>query len=155
MPEQLELWDLWYPRAAATGLAFARGKLQTTNVLLVHAPPPMLTVEVRSNDGTRLAFSEDLPQTADRPMARLIRRGEKIIREDNWPTSADIGQLVILPGGEVGRLVQWWNASDGSEWRWLVEFYNHREARLSGAGRSELYTCIEQAVHGGFSRSLH
>ncbi len=34
--------------------------------------------------------------------------------------------MVILPGREVGQLLQWWNAEDGSEWRWQVEFYNHR-----------------------------
>jgi hypothetical protein len=32
---------------------------------------------------------------------------------------------VILPGGEVGTLIRWWNTEDGSEWRWQVEFYNH------------------------------
>jgi hypothetical protein len=126
MAQRLELWDLWYPQAAATGIAFARGRLEATDVLLVHAAPPMLTVEVRSDDGERLAFSTDLPQTADRPIARLTRRGAAIVREDLWPTSTDIGQLVIPPGGEVGRLSQWWNADDGSEWRWQVEFYNHR-----------------------------
>jgi hypothetical protein len=126
MAQRLELWDLWYPQAAATGIAFARGRLKATDVLLVHAAPPMLTVEVRSDNGERLAFSADLPQTADRPIARLTRRGAAIVREDLWPTSTDIGQLVILPGGEVGRLSQWWNADDGSEWRWQVEFYNHR-----------------------------
>ena len=26
----------------------------------------------------------------------------------------------------VGRIVAWWNADDGSEWRWQVELYNHR-----------------------------
>jgi hypothetical protein len=58
-------------------------------------------------------------------MTRLTRRGEQIEREDRWPTEADLGALVILPGGEVGRLTRWWNADDGSEWRWQVEFYNH------------------------------
>ncbi len=38
----------------------------------------------------------------------------------------DLGSLVILPGGEVGTLVEWWNAPDGSEWRWRLEFYNRR-----------------------------
>jgi hypothetical protein len=33
---------------------------------------------------------------------------------------------VVLPGGEVGILLAWWNAEDGSEWRWQVEFYNQR-----------------------------
>jgi hypothetical protein len=59
-------------------------------------------------------------------MARLTVQGEQITRADLWPTRADIGRLVILPGGEVGKLVSWWNAEDGSEWRWQVEFYNHR-----------------------------
>ena len=42
------------------------------------------------------------------------------------PTSNDLGSLIILPGGEVGTLLEWWNAEDGTEWRWRVEFYNHR-----------------------------
>jgi hypothetical protein len=56
----------------------------------------------------------------------LTLDGEHITREDLWPTQNNIGQLVILPGGEVGKLISWWNADDGSEWRWQVEFYNHR-----------------------------
>ena len=123
---ELQLWDLWYPQAAATGVPFARGRLGATNVLWVHAAPPVLTVEVRNESGKRLAYAKDLPQTADRPMARLTISGEQITREDLWPTQNDIGQLVILPGGEVGKLISWWNAEDGSEWRWQVEFYNHR-----------------------------
>ena len=123
---ELQIWDLWYPQAGATGVAFARGRLDATKVLLVHAPPPMLTVEVRSEGGKRLAYAQDLAQTADRPIARLALEGEQITREDLWPTQTDIGQLVILPGGEVGQLLSWWNAEDGSEWRWQVEFYNHR-----------------------------
>ena len=123
---ELQIWDLWYPQAAATGVPFARGRLDATNILWVHAAPPMLTIEVRSDDGTRLAFAQDLPQTADRPMARLTRQEQAITREDLWPTQQDIGSLVILPGGEVGQLIRWWNAEDGSEWRWQVEFYNHR-----------------------------
>jgi hypothetical protein len=59
-------------------------------------------------------------------MAVLTRHGDQVTREDRWLTQADIGRLVLLPGGEVGVLVQWWNAKDGSEWRWQVEFYNHR-----------------------------
>ena len=65
-------------------------------------------------------------QTADRPIARLTRDGETISREDLWPSQEAVGQLVILPGGEVGKLLSWWNAEDGSEWRWQVEFYNHK-----------------------------
>lgn len=122
----VQIWDLWYPKAAATGVAFARGRLDATDVLLVHAPPPELTVEVRDDDGARIAFSKDLESTDDTPMARLSRDGAEITREDIWPADGDIGRPVILPGGEVGILTMWWNADDHSEWRWQVEYYNHR-----------------------------
>jgi hypothetical protein len=123
---QIQIWDLWYPKAAATGVPFARGRLDETDILWVHDAPPVLTVEVRSENGERIAYAKDIEQTADRPMARLTIQGENITREDQWPTESDIGQLVILPGGEVGTLISWWNAEDGSQWRWQVEFYNHR-----------------------------
>jgi hypothetical protein len=125
MPD-IEIWDLWYPDAASQGLSFARGRLDHTDVLLVHAAPDPLRVEVRDAAGTLLAIGERLAQTADRPMARLVREGFRITRVDLWPEEQDIGRPVILPGGEVGILQSWWNAPDGQEWRWRVEFYNHR-----------------------------
>jgi hypothetical protein len=107
-------------------LPFARGRLDATNILLVHAAPEVLDVDVSSDRGERLASARGLPRTADRPIARLTRQGAEIAREDLWPTSQDIDQPVILPGGEVGILRNWWNADDGSEWRWTIELYNHR-----------------------------
>lgn len=123
---QAEIWDLWFPDAAAQGLPFARGRLDSTDVLLVHAAPESLRVEVRDDDGLRLAFADGLTRTADRPIARLSRSGGAITRLDLWPDDDDIGRPVILPGGEVGILKSWWNAADGSEWRWTVELYNAR-----------------------------
>jgi hypothetical protein len=70
---QLQVWDLWYPQAGATGVPFARGRLDATQVLLVHAAPP-----------TRWWKCQDL-----------------------WSTLEDIGRMVILPGGEVGQLLNW------------------------------------------------
>ena len=121
-----EVWDLWYPDAAAQGLPFARGRLDETDVVLVHAAPEVLRVEVRSDSGQRYAAGDELRRTAERPMARLRRTGDDIVREDVWPDERDLGRPVILPGGEIGILKSWWNAEDGSEWRWQVEFYNHR-----------------------------
>jgi hypothetical protein len=121
-----QIWDLWYPDAAAQGMAFARGRLDGVDVLLVHAAPATLDVAVRNDDGRLTAQGKGLRRTAERPMARLVIRGERVEREDLWPSEEDIGRPVILPGGEVGILLQWWNADDGSEWRWRVEFYNHR-----------------------------
>jgi hypothetical protein len=125
-PKDHQIWDLWYPDAAAHGLPFARGRLTATNVLLVHAAPEILDVAVRGDDGQVLAQGRGLARTDERPIARLAVREGQVAREDLWPTDDDIGRPVILPGGEVGILLSWWNAADGSSWRWQVEFYNHR-----------------------------
>jgi hypothetical protein len=100
--------------------------LVATDALLVHAAPDKLRVEVRTSNGKLVAFGDQLGRTADLPMARLVRHGESISRVDLWPEDEDIGRPVILPGGEVGILKSWWNAADGQEWRWQIEFYNHR-----------------------------
>jgi hypothetical protein len=52
---EAQTWDLWYPNAAARGLPFARGRLDATDVLLVHAAPDTLDVDVRSDAGDPLA----------------------------------------------------------------------------------------------------
>src|SRR5688500_4046748 len=122
----IQTWELYYPEAAATGLPFARGRLDQTEVLWVHAAPPTLSVTVRDGEDQVVARDQQLKRTGQRyPMTRLSRHGTEIRREDRWPNQADLGALVILPGGEVGQLIAWWNADDGSEWRWQVEFYNH------------------------------
>jgi hypothetical protein len=121
-----EIWELWYPKAAAAGLSFSRSLIDGADTLLVHAAPPHLTVMVRDDEGTLLAKGSDLEATADTPMARLTRQGNKVHREDIWPSHNDIDKIVLLPGGEAGILTEWWNADDQSEWRWRVEFYNQR-----------------------------
>lgn len=122
----METWQLWYPGAAADGLLVARGKCDSTEVMWLHAAPDTLRVEVIDDQGRRVAFGDQLEATDDRPMTRLQRKGDQIVREDRWPTEADHGALVILPGGEIGKLTAWWNADDEQSWRWSVEFYNHR-----------------------------
>ncbi|MGH2534880.1 MAG: hypothetical protein ACRDJW_21680 [Thermomicrobiales bacterium] len=68
-----------------------------------------------------------MPSSTNASKARGDRawRGA-ITRADLWPDESDVGQPVILPGGEIGILLSWWNAADGSEWRWRIELYNHR-----------------------------
>jgi hypothetical protein len=129
MPDkQLELWDVWYPFAAATGIAFARGRVDPTNVMWLHSAPEAITVEIRSDDGQLLARGKDLKRSTNEglPMTKLTRVGDQVIREDQWPNEKAIGQAALLPGGEVGMLKSWWHASDHSEWRWQIELYNHR-----------------------------
>jgi hypothetical protein len=122
-----QTWELWYPAAAATGMEFARGRIDPTEVLWVHAAPERLAVTVREGDDRVIARGEDLNREDHYlPMTRLTLEGDAVRREDRWPTDADLGSLVILPGGEVGVLTAWWNAPDGSAWRWSVELSNRR-----------------------------
>jgi hypothetical protein len=125
--ETLQTWELWYPDAAATGLPFARGRIDPTDVLWVHAAPRRLAVTVRTGDDRVVARGEPLERQGPHlPTTRLWLEGAEVRREDRWPTEEDLGSLIILPGGEVGTLLAWWNAPDGSEWRWRIELYNHR-----------------------------
>jgi hypothetical protein len=120
-------WELYYPEAAATGLPLARARIAPADVVWVHAAPPVLAATLREDDDRVIARGEPLARVGPYvPMTRLVRRGDAIVREDRWPTDADLGGVVILPGGEAGILKRWWNASDGSEWRWTVEFANRR-----------------------------
>jgi hypothetical protein len=123
----VQTWELWYPAAAATGMEFARGRIDPTSVLWVHAAPERLAVTVREGDDRVIARGEDLRREGQYlPMTRLTLEGDEVRREDRWPAEADLGSLVILPGGEVGVLTAWWNEPDGSAWRWSVEFSNRR-----------------------------
>ena len=124
--KEQQIWDLWIADVGATGISFARGRLDPTDVLLVHAAPQKLDVEVRNSEGMVIARGENLSRTAETPMARLRRQGDKITREDIWPTGADYGIRVIVAGGEVGTLQKWWNDAEQQQWRWSLEFYNHR-----------------------------
>ena len=122
----IETWDLWIPGVGAQGAPFARGRMDATQVALVHAAPDSLDVDVYDDDGRLLARGRGLARTASTPMLQLRVRDDIVDREDLWPSSVDHGSPVILMGGEIGMLQMWWNATDEQEWRWSVEFYNHR-----------------------------
>lgn len=122
----LQYWEVWYPEAAATGTLIGRGQIDPTDKIIFHAAPAVVTVEVSDEDGHRVAYGKNLQKTTESPMCLLKREGDRVVREDFWPTEADYGTVVLLPGGEAGVLQSWWNAPDQKEWRWQVEFYNSR-----------------------------
>jgi hypothetical protein len=122
----VHVWSLRYPFAAATGVEFARGRLDPTTVLLAHAAPEALTVEVYENGSKLVAIGQDLVRKGEAtPITRLTMDDERVRREDIWPDEDDIGRPVILPGGEVGILTEWSNAPDHTSWEWSVRFSNH------------------------------
>jgi len=124
------VWELRNPGGGALGLEFARGTSAPTDVLLVHAAPSRLNVEVRTWEGQLVAVGRNLRHEEVAPMSKLTISGDKVARENVWPTEDDVGQPVILPGGEVGILKAWWNDEVGQEWRWSVEFANRARKPL-------------------------
>lgn len=123
----IQTWEAWYPDAAATGLLVARARIDPATAVWLHAAPKRLAVTVRDGDDRTIAGADGLVREGGYlPMTRLAIDGHTLTREDRWPTDADLGSVVILPGGEAGTLQAWWNAEDGSEWRWSVEFRNAR-----------------------------
>lgn len=121
---KLHYWEIWYPKAAANGLLFARGRCDPTDRMIVHAAADFLTVEVYDDERKLIAKGVDLERTLQSPMCLLRIEGDRVTREDIWPTEADAGALVLLPGGEVCVMTKWWSADDRKEWRWTAEFYN-------------------------------
>jgi hypothetical protein len=120
-------WELWYPGAAATGIQLARARIDPAQVVWAHAVPRKVAVTVREGDDRVIARGELLTREGPYlPMTRFSVVGDAIEREDRWPVDADLGTVVILPGGEAGILTAWWNETDGSAWRWSVEFSNRR-----------------------------
>jgi hypothetical protein len=122
----LHYWEVWFPRATATGMLVARGQIQPTDRLLLHAAPDVVTVEVYDDDRELVARGIDLEATRDSPVCLLKLDGESVTREDLWPTEEHIGLPILLPGGEAGILQSWWNDEDRMDWRWQVEFCNSR-----------------------------
>src|SRR5688500_1685688 len=113
MTDTLHTWEVYYPEAAATGLPFARCRIDPTQVLWLHSAPDRLAVTVREGDERVVARGEPLERQGDQfPMTRLQLRDGAISREDRFPTQADLGAIVLLPGGEAGVLKAWWNAED-------------------------------------------
>ncbi|MCA1568958.1 MAG: hypothetical protein LC798_01295 [Chloroflexi bacterium] len=124
----LHTWELWYPGAGATGIHVARARIEPVEVVWAHAVPRKVSVTVRQGDDRAVARGEPLERSGPYlPMTRFTLDGDAVRREDRWPTEADLGAIVVLPGGEAGVLTAWWNAEDGSAWRWSVEFSNSRD----------------------------
>ncbi len=91
---EMHVWDLWIADVGATGISFARGRLDPTETMIVHAAPETLNVEVRNAVGTVLARGQDLARTIDSPMAKLRVQGNTITREDFWPTTEHLFSLL-------------------------------------------------------------
>ena len=121
-------WSLRSGDGGMNGLEFARattaGDLRR---VLVHAAPRELEVEVRAEDDTLVARGTVERDGDYIPMTLLTIDGDRITRDEVWPTAEHERLPVLLAGGEVGVLLRWENADDETWWRWAVELSNHRD----------------------------
>src|SRR5262245_41533427 len=67
---------------------------------------------------------DPLERTGNEPMTLLDL--EARTRRDLWPTTEHAGLPVLLPGGEVGRLLRFDRDPDGDEFTWALEFRGER-----------------------------
>jgi hypothetical protein len=102
---------------------FGKGWAFPGEPLLLHGVPRFL--RYRRTD-VESEWSDPLERDGDHPMT-LLHMDERR-REDLWPTGEHAGLPVLLPGGEVGRLLRFEHAEDGSTWTWQVEFRGARQS---------------------------
>jgi hypothetical protein len=67
-------------------------------------------------------FGDALERTGDEPMTMIDL--ESGVRTDLWPSAEHRGLPVLLPGGEVGRLLRF--EREGDEFTWALEFRGER-----------------------------
>ena len=102
---------------------FGKGWTNPGEPLLLHGAPKL--VRFKRADGGE--FCEPLERTGDHPMTLLDLDGGT--REEMWPGDEHIGLPVLLPGGEVGRLLRFERSDDGDRWTWALEFRGMRHLK--------------------------
>jgi hypothetical protein len=77
---------------------------------------------VRYKAADQKEFGDALERTGDEPMTMIDL--ESGVRTDLWPSEEHQGLPVLLPGGEVGRLLRF--EREGDEFTWALEFRGER-----------------------------
>ena len=93
--------------------------------LMVHGASTYL--RFRRTDLPDTEWGPSLERTGDEPIALLDL--ERTTRQEIWPSGEHLGLPVLLPGGEVGRLLRFERSTEGDEWTWALEFRGARADR--------------------------
>jgi hypothetical protein len=88
--------------------------------VLLHAVPRY----VRFRPDGQAEWGEPLEQTEDLPMTMLDM--EKAVRSEVWPDESHVGLPMLLPGGEIGRLLRFEHHVESGEWTYALEFRGSR-----------------------------
>ena len=114
-----ECWAVETSKDGSKWRFFGKAWKSPGELVLLHARIPF--VRYRQLIPTEASeWSEPLEGAGETPMC--IVSMEAHTRVDVWPDAAHAGLPVLLPGGEVGRLVEFEHADDGSTWRYRLEF---------------------------------
>jgi hypothetical protein len=100
---------------------FGRAWKRPGERLLLHAVPRF----VRFRPDGDPEWQEALERTDDLPMTLLDM--EHRTRRELWPDVSHSGLPVLLPGGEIGRLLRFEHQDDPQRWTYALEFSGERE----------------------------
>ena len=95
--------------------------------LLVHGASTFL--RFRCLDPEDATWTAPLERTGNTPIALLDLKSAN--RTEIWPDESHTGMPVLLPGGEVGRLLRFEHSADGERWTWALEFRGERPPGLA------------------------
>ena len=114
-----ECWAVETSKDGSKWRFFGKAWKSPGEPVLVHARIPFLRyrqlIPVESSE-----WCEPLGVKGSTPMCVVSM--EAHTRADLWPSSEHQGLPVLLPGGEVGRLLAFDHAEDGSSWSYRLEF---------------------------------
>ena len=99
---------------------FGKAWKEPGEALLLHAVPRYVRVRPDGDPEWR----EPLEATDDMPITLL--RVEEGVREELWPEAAHIGLPMLLPGGEIGRLLRFEYENEIDRWTYALEFRGSR-----------------------------
>ncbi len=116
MSEGHEAWVVETSKDGDAWRRLGKGWVSPGEPLLVHGASSLIRFR-REHGGDWIG---PLDRTADLPMTLLRLQDES--REELWPTAEHEGLPVLLPGGEVGRLISFDHSPDGKRWTWSLEF---------------------------------
>jgi hypothetical protein len=114
-----ECWAVETSRDGARWRFFGKAWKSPGEPVLVHARIAYLRYRQLIPTETS-EWCEPLTSEATTPMCLVSM--EAHTRHDLWPGVDQVGLPVLLPGGEVGRLLGFDHAADGSTWRYQLEF---------------------------------
>jgi len=112
-----EAWSVETSRDGERWRSLGKGWVFPGEPLLVHGASSLIRFRRSEPKGDWVG---PLERTADLPMTLLELEAGR--RSELWPGEEHLGLPVLLPGGEVGRLVSFEHSPDGTRWTWSLRF---------------------------------